>query len=128
MIDKVAILRQVYERNRVRREARLPVLDIRGEFERAAEIAEQADYEAALAELNYLRPTLEAKWLVRQRRRRRDPHWYPSGLGGRYPLAGHVREVLIRILRMRTGRVEPDHEARDLVVYGSGRDRTTSDD
>jgi hypothetical protein len=50
MVDRAAILAELYRRNAIRRQARLPPLDIYIEYRHAICVAERSEYEAALAE------------------------------------------------------------------------------
>jgi hypothetical protein len=88
-VDKAAIFEELCRRNQMRREARLPLLDLRAEYRHMVIIAEakrlraiRKPYEAQLrAEiLNYYRAIY-------------GPHW-PSDSGGRWMLMGLMRKAL----------------------------------
>jgi hypothetical protein len=80
------------------------------ELRRAAHAARVEDYDAALSALNHLRPTLEAKWLARHRRRIGNSCYMLAGnTNSRWIVGLHVSRVLQRILRIQTGLAPPDH-------------------
>jgi hypothetical protein len=77
--DRVTVLRlrDVAERNRIRLEARLPLLSVAKELRR---IKEAADTEKFRKFADAHRKRLYNKMLARARRRCGDPNWAPTGL------------------------------------------------
>lgn len=120
-VDRAAILSAIFERNHLRRQARLPLLDVRDEFERAVGMARHDAFEELLAPITAECGTrLRLKWIARwQRRRCTDRR--PSGMGVSMMIGAHSRKVCMRILRLRAGIVAPDHEPRNLIVYGADK-------
>ncbi|MGY0715237.1 hypothetical protein [Azospirillum argentinense] len=111
-----AILRELWRRNALRREAKLPPIDIGEELDRALHQRAANDFYAARKALDHLRPRLEEKWIAR--RRRRDPGYIPNRNTIWCMMVGtHVTKVLDRMLRMRTGRVHPGWPGK-VISYG----------
>ena len=120
-VDRAAILTAIYERNRVRRDAHLPLLDIRAEFDQAVDEALNRAFEELLkpimAEFD---GRISLKWIARWQRKNKTDRW-PSGMGISLLMGRHCRRVCKRILRMRAGIVVPSYNPRHLTRYGGGR-------
>ncbi|WP_109155033.1 hypothetical protein [Azospirillum sp. TSO5] len=115
-----AILRELWRRNALRREAKLPLIDIGEELDRALHRRAVNDFYAARKALDHLRPHLEEKWIAR--RRLRDPGYIPNHNTIWCMMAGtHVTKVPDRILWMRTGRVHPEWSGK-VINYGEDTD------
>ena len=88
-IDRAAIFLNLCLRQRIRREARLPLLDLKGEYLAAIAMAEAAQRRA-------IREPYESQVraeILDQMRAKYGPHW-PSDSGGRWMLMGLVRKAL----------------------------------
>jgi hypothetical protein len=119
-LDRAVILAATYERNRVRRDAGLPLLDVRVEFDHAVGQELDRAFEALLkpimAEFDH---KLSLRWIARWQRKNKTDRW-PSGMGISLLMGRHCRKVFKRVLRMRTGIVAPIYNARHLTRYGVG--------
>lgn len=78
------ILTPILERNRIRKESGLPLLDIRTEFER--NVKQKKDKEKARIHIKFfdenpaIKKDIEADVLAAARAVRQDPTWAPQGL------------------------------------------------
>lgn len=89
-VDKAAIFKELCCRNQLRREARLPLLDLRAEYNHVVMIAEAARLRAIREP--YV-SQVRAEILDRMRAKY-GPHW-PSDSGGRWMLMGLVRKAVL---------------------------------
>jgi hypothetical protein len=89
-------LREIAERNRVRQEAGLPLLSVPKELRR---IKEAADAEKFRTFAEAHRKSIYQKMLARERRRRGDPYWAPTGMlsGGGLWFDARVDEQLTKL-------------------------------
>jgi hypothetical protein len=96
-------LREIAERNRVRQEAGLPLLSVPKELRRMKEAADAEKFRN-FAEAH--RRRVYEKMLARERRRRSDPHWTPTGMlsGGGLWFGGRVDEQLTKLYCRLTGK------------------------
>ncbi|CAO3356101.1 hypothetical protein [Azospirillum melinis] len=118
--ERDRIVQELRHRNALRREAKLPLIDIGEELDRALHQRAVNDFYAARKALDHLRPRLEEKWIAR--RRRRDPGYVPNRNTIWHMMVGaHVTKVLDRMLRMRTGRVHPGWSGK-VIRYGEDAD------
>ncbi len=88
-IDRSAIFLNLCARNQIRREARLPLLDLKAEYRQAIQFAEAK-------RLRAIRKPYEAQVRAEILNRYRaiyGPHW-PSDSGGRWMLMGLMRKAL----------------------------------
>ena len=88
-IDKAAIFEELCRRNQLRREARLPLLDLKVAYRHEVIIAEAK-------RLRAIRKPYEAQVraeILNQYRAIYGPHW-PSDSGGRWMLMGLMRKAL----------------------------------
>ena len=88
-IDRSAIFLNLCLRQKIRREARLPLLDLKAEYRHAVIIAEAK-------RLRAIRKPYEAQVraeILNQYRAIYGPHW-PSDSGGRWMLMGLMRKAL----------------------------------
>jgi hypothetical protein len=119
-LDRGAILSAIYQRNRLRRKARLPLLDVRDEFDQAVGEAVDRAFEELLKPIRAeFDGRLSLKWIARWQRKNKTDRW-PSGMGISLLMGRHCRSVFERILRMRTGIVAPSYNPRHLTRYGGG--------
>ncbi len=88
-VDKAAIFEELCCRNQIRREARLPLLDLKTEYSLAIAVAEAARLRA-IREPYVSQVRAE---ILDQMRAKYGPHW-PSDSGGRWMLMGLVRKAL----------------------------------
>jgi hypothetical protein len=89
-------LREIAERNRVRQEARLPVLSVPGELRRMKKTADAEKFRT-FAEAH--RKSIYQKMLARVRRQCDDPQWAPTGMlsGGGLWFGARVDEKLTKL-------------------------------
>jgi hypothetical protein len=88
-IDRAAIFLNLCARNQIRREARLPLLDIKAEYDHAVAVAEAA-------RLRAIREPYESQVraeILNHYRAIYGSHW-PSDSGGRWMLMGLARKAL----------------------------------
>ncbi len=88
-VNKTAIFEELCRRNQIRREARLPLLDLKAEYRHAVIIAEAK-------RLRVIRKPYEAQVraeILNHYRAIYGPHW-PSDSGGRWMLMGLMRKAL----------------------------------
>ena len=113
MVDKAAIFAELTQRNALRREAKLPLLNLRAEFVHAVEVA--AWREACQKHTDDIaRIKIEA--LADLRRRYGDSFGY--SVGGHWAIS---IEVFKRILALLAADGVHPPSPRNSVVYGSGR-------
>jgi len=121
MIDRAAIFAAICARNDVRRKACLPLLDVRDEFDQAVGVALDRAFEELLkpimAEFDH---RICLKWIARWQRKNQTDRW-PRGMGISLLMGYHCRSFFKRVLRLRTGIVEPIYNPRHLTRYGGGR-------
>jgi hypothetical protein len=89
-------IRDIAERNRFRQEAGLPLLSFLKEFRRLKTVTDAKKFRT-FAEAH--RGRIYEKMLARERRRRADPHWAPTGVlsGGGLWFATQVDEQLTKL-------------------------------
>jgi hypothetical protein len=98
-----AQLALIAQRNALRRECGLPRLDQAYELNRLRALLElewQATFDT-WAETTGLRHRVEEKHLARERRRRSDPAWVPSGMIKGLEFGHGVEKTLDRLYRTR---------------------------
>jgi hypothetical protein len=88
-IDRSAIFLSLCVRQKIRREARLPLLDLKAEYDHAVIIAEAAHRRAIRAQYE---PEVRNEIITRMREQH-GPHW-GKDLGGRYWLGELVRRTI----------------------------------
>ena len=89
-INRAAIVLNLCRRNQIRREARLPSLDIKAEYSHVITVAEAA-------RLRAIREPYQAQVraeILNEMRAIDGPHW-PSDSGGRWMLMGLVRKAVL---------------------------------
>jgi hypothetical protein len=119
-LDRAAIFSAIDQRNRLRHEARLPLLDVRSEFDHAVGQELDSAFEALLKPItDEFDARISLKWIARWQRKNKTDRW-PSGMGISLLMGRHCRRVFKRILRMRTGIVAPIYNPRHLTRYGRG--------
>jgi hypothetical protein len=98
MFDREAAIQDINERNRIRREARLPTLSVDDELRETEANARQQDFEE-FWRTSPLRERVRAKIIARYRRCFGNPDWQPSGILSGYGLMVHARtrEVVYRL-------------------------------
>lgn len=120
------ILRDLWQRNALRRAAQLPLIDIEEEREAALHRLAVNEYYEVRRELEPLRPILVEKWIAR--RQFKDPSYAPNRNSIWHMMVHHhVNMVLDRILRMRTGRVHPGWRGK-MIRYGEAADDADGND
>jgi hypothetical protein len=94
-----AQLTEIDQRNPLRRECKLPPLDRTYEIQRLRRLLE-LEWNAAFWEPELCR-RIKEKHLARERRRRNDSTWVPSGMIKGLDFGLGVEKTLCRIYRMR---------------------------
>jgi hypothetical protein len=89
-------IREIAERNRFRQEVGLPLLSVPNEVRRMKKAADAEKFRS-FAEAH--RGRIHEKMLARDRRRRADPHWAPTGVlsGGGLWFGARVDEQLTKL-------------------------------
>ena len=88
-IDRAEIFRVLCVRQKIRREASLPLLDLKAEYDHAVIIAEAARQRVIRAQYE---PEVRNE-IITQMREKHGPHW-GKDLGGRYWLGELVRRTI----------------------------------
>jgi hypothetical protein len=109
MFDIHQARHEIEERNRIRIEAKLPLLSVVAELRRLYEVQRKKDYEQRGGEFEQflqtspVRKRLEQNLLDRGRRLRGDPDWKPTGMlsGGGWAFYIRTRKIMRRIWRMQ---------------------------
>ncbi|SRR6266516_4679887 len=101
-----AHLAEIETRNRLRRECGLPPLDRAYELRRLRALLEEEWRAEFLAWRPELRCRVRDKLLARERRRRGNPNWVPSGMlsGGGMAFELAVNRTMCRLWQMREWR------------------------
>lgn len=91
------LITEIKERNRLRREAGLPLLSVAEEVRKVFEAQRARGFER-FVETSPLRKQIEDELLARQRLARHDPEWKPTGMlsGGGWAFYLEVRRLLRR--------------------------------
>ena len=121
MVDKAAILAEVVRRNALRKEAKLPEIDVDFEYRFACAEAEYEEYLQLCKQPQHA----AARARCRERataayRKRRGPDAQPYGLGGRYAIGRDTDRRFTRYMRRVLGRSPPLPPVRHPTVYGGG--------
>jgi hypothetical protein len=106
MLDITTARLEIDERNRIRTDAKLPLLSPAKELRRRYVVDRGGEFEDFLR-TSPLREMVEERLLARMRRLRGDPLWHPTGLlsGGGLAFSIRVRRTMWRIWRMQRRRV-----------------------
>jgi hypothetical protein len=88
-IDRAAIFLNLCFRRKIRREARLPLLDLKAEYRHAVTVAEAARLRAIRAQYE---PEVRNE-IITEMREKHGPYW-GKDLGGRYWLGELVRRTI----------------------------------
>ena len=119
-VDRAAIFATICERNEIRRRARLPLLNVREEFDQSVGVALDCAFEELIKPImDEFDHRISLKWIARWQRKKKTDRW-PSGMGITLLMGRHCRRVFERILRIRTGIVAPSYSPRHLTRYGGG--------
>lgn len=113
-MDKAVLLADVLRRNALRRQAQLPLLDVRAELEHACMVAQLQDYRAFQDAHKDVLDRIRADVLA-ELRQRYGPE-FPDGFGSRLMLAIRVDERFARYAQTQ-GMRKPSH-GRNAVSYG----------
>jgi hypothetical protein len=117
IMDTGEIFTTLTQRNALRRRAKLPLLDIRGEYDHQVGLAAARDYQAVCARFADERARIREQVLADFR----ALHGPGFGLsfGGRWAV-GHETNQRFRRYMSETHSVhEPGHTGRNSIVYGS---------
>ena len=113
-MDKSVLLADIFQRNAVRRQANLPLLDVRAELQRAVTAAQQQDWNAFCAAHREKRDQIEAAVLA-ELRLYNGPH-FPASSSSRLAVAKLTNEQFERFAAS-LGVHKPI--VRDTVSYGA---------
>ncbi len=119
-LDEAAIFTSLTRRNALRREAGLPLLDVRAEFDHGVALARWEEYQAACDAQADLRATIQAEVVEELRRRTRRDHRLSAG--GRW-LISHLTRERFEAAMARMGHPRPPIPTRNLTIYGADRRR-----
>src|ERR1700730_4764509 len=102
MFDIHQARHEIEERNRIRREAKLPLLSVVAELRRLYEVQRKNEFEQFFLTSPF-RKRIEQNLLDRGRRLREEPGWRPSGMlsGGGWAFYIRTRKIMRRVWRMR---------------------------
>jgi hypothetical protein len=102
MFDLAQARHEIAERNRIRAEAKLPMVSVAAELRRRYEVHRQKEFEQFFL-TSPLRQRVERKLLNRIRRLGNDPQWMPTGIlsGGGWAFYAQIRMIMLRIWRSR---------------------------
>jgi hypothetical protein len=92
---------EIAERNRIRSEAKLPMVSVAAELRRLYEVHRQNNFEQFF-QSSPIRRRVEQKLLNRERRLRGEPDWIPTGIlsGGSWVFYAQTKKIMRRIWRM----------------------------
>ena len=99
MFNTAKAVAEVEERNRLRKEARLPLLSIERELQRQKIAEDEKRFERFMQ--STLREAVEDDILEKLRKRRYDQQWKPTGFlsGGGFAFDIRVRRIMKRLYR-----------------------------
>jgi hypothetical protein len=102
MIDLAQARHEIEKRNRIRAEAKLPMVSVAAELRRLYEVHRQNEFEPFFV-TSHLRNRVEQKLLNRERRLRGEPKWKPAGVlsDGGWAFYVRTRKIMRRIWRAR---------------------------
>jgi hypothetical protein len=118
MVDKAALFTEITERNRLRREAQLPLLDVRAELEHAMAVAALDEYNAFC---DQHQDKLQAfRDEVLSEHRAKNPEFGATRMG-----MWMVGTVALRRfeawIKQTYGVTKPQFLPRHAIIYGQGR-------
>ena len=116
-LDKAAIFTALTRRNTLRREAGLPLLDLRREFEHEVALARWNEYQAVCDAHADLRAAIEAEVVEELRRKTGRDHRLSAG--GRW-LISHLTRERFEAAMARMGFCRPPLPGKNLTIYGGG--------
>ena len=119
-MDKGAIFAEITRRNALRREAGLPLLDVRQEFEHGVAVARWREYQEACDAQADLRAAIQAEVVEELRRKTGRDHRLSAG--GRWLIAARTRERFEAAMA-RMGFRRPPLPGKNLTIYGQHRRR-----
>jgi hypothetical protein len=90
-------------RNRIRVEAKLPMVSVAAGLRHLYKVHQQSEFEQFFRS-SPLRQRVEQKLLNREGRLRGEPDWRPTGMlsGGGWAFFARTRKIMLRIWRIRT--------------------------
>jgi hypothetical protein len=101
-------------RNRIRVEAKLPMVSVAAELRHLYKVHQQSEFEQFF-QSSPIRQRVEQKLLNRIRRLQNDPRWMPTGVlsGGGFAFYARARKVMKRVWRMQRQERMREHRRRD---------------
>jgi len=118
-MDKDALLSEIHRRNEIRREAKLPILDVDRELEFAVNDALWREFLETCERHAGDRARIRAEF-VAERRAKDGPDWGNSA-GGRWVIEHHTTKRFHAFLA-ELGHIRPQYAPRHAVVYGEAKD------
>ena len=119
-LNKAAIFTEITRRNALRREAGLPLLDVRAEFDHGVALARWEEYQAVCDAHADLRAEIQAEVIEELRRSTGRDH--RLSVGGRWAIAARTQQRFEAALA-RKGHPRPPIPTRNLTIYGADRRR-----
>jgi hypothetical protein len=116
-MDRAAIFTELTERNALRREAGLPLIDMRREFDRAVALERWREWEDTVARFADLREAIRQDVLSEYRAQGRTM----DSVGGRWLVRTRADREFEEVLRQR-GFCKPPLPTRHPVAYGKAAD------
>ena len=114
-LDRAAIFTGLTRRTALRREAGLPLLDVRREFDHAVALARWDEYRAVCDAPADLRAAIEAEVVEELRRKTGRDH--RLSVGGRWLIAARTRQRFEAAMA-RMGFHRPPLPGKNLTIYG----------
>ena len=103
--DRKLAIAKIEHRNQVRREAKLPPVDIDKEILILEKVVIEKDYENFLLENEGMRRRFAEKNLRRMRKWYGDPEWKPRGVIANWGFYSHVNDRMRRVYKSRIKRI-----------------------
>ncbi|MBD0275471.1 MAG: hypothetical protein ICV73_26520 [Acetobacteraceae bacterium] len=116
-LERATIFAELTRRNALRREAGLPLLDLRREFDHEVALARWDEYQAVCDAHADLRAAIQAEVVDELRRKTGRDHRLSAG--GRWLIAARTRERFEAALA-RMGFRRPPLPGKNLTIYGGG--------
>ena len=119
-MDKVGLLKEILQRNALRKEAQLPLLNVRTELDHACTVATFAEWTAFCAEKKADIERIQAEVLA-EMRTKRGAH-FPDNSISAIALHREVDRRFEAFAAIHYGVQMPREAARHPVIYGENRD------
>lgn len=117
-MDKAALFTQITRRNELRREAHLPLLDVRTELDHAAQLAATQEYDDFCAQ--HEAKLKEFRNAVMTERRSKDPNYGHTKMGW-WSVNHEAQQRFENWIEQTFGITRPDFRPKNLVSYGQDK-------